>query len=117
MVSGAQFEQVEGIPVLALTRSHRLPDGELTLLGAHASVTGAMTRVELGGRRLLIDCGRPQGAEAFEWELDRAALEVDAVLLTHAHLDHIGSLPDMLERGFAGPIYGTPATLAIAKAV
>src|SRR5438105_3777763 len=117
MVSEVQFEQAQRVEVLALTRRHRLADGEMTLLGAHASVTGAMTRVELGQQRLLIDCGRPQGAEAFEWELDSAALDVDAVVLTHAHLDHIGALPALLERGYSGPIYGTPATLAIARLV
>ncbi|HTV17501.1 MAG TPA: MBL fold metallo-hydrolase [Polyangiaceae bacterium] len=76
-----------------------------------------MTRVELGGQRLLIDCGKPQGAEAVEWELEESALDVDAVVLTHAHLDHIGALPALIERGFAGPIYGTAATLAIAGLV
>ena len=117
MVLGAQLEESQQIPVLALTRRHRLADGEVSLLGAHESVTGAMTRVEMGGERLLVDCGKPQGAEAFEWELDDAALDVDAVLLTHAHLDHIGCLPMLIERGFSGPVYGTPATLAIARLV
>jgi metallo-beta-lactamase family protein len=113
----AQFDEAPGVPVSALTRRHRLADGEVTLLGAYESVTGAMTRVEIGGQRLLIDCGKPQGAEAFEWEMDATALDVDAVLLTNAQLDHVGSLPALLERGFAGPIYGTPATLSVARLV
>lgn len=117
MVSEVQFEQAERVEIVALTRRHRLADGEVTLLGAHASVTGAMTRVELGQQRLLVDCGRPEGAEAFEWELEEAALDVDGLVLTHAHLDHIGALPALLDKGFAGPIYGTPATLAIAQLV
>jgi metallo-beta-lactamase family protein len=115
MVSEVRFEQVQRVDIAALTRRHRLADGELTLLGAHASVTGAMTRVELGQQRLLVDCGRPEGAEAFEWELDPAALDVDAVVLTHAHLDHIGALPALLDKEFSGPIFATPATLAIAQ--
>lgn len=115
MVLGAQYEEFQRVPVAALTRRHHLEDGEVALLGAHESVTGAMTRVVMGGQKLLVDCGRPCGAEAFEWELDESAADVDAVLLTHAHLDHIGSLPELFERGFAGPIFGTPATLAIAR--
>lgn len=117
MVSEVQVEEAERVGIAALTRRHRLEDGEVALLGAHASVTGAMTRVELGGQRLLVDCGKPQGAEAVEWELEESALDVDAVVLTHAHLDHIGALPTLIERGFAGPIYGTAATLAIAGLV
>src|SRR5688572_762949 len=115
MVLGVQYEESQRVPVVALTQRHTLSDGELTLLGAHESATGAMTRVDLGGQKLLVDCGRPQGAEAFEWELDEAATEVDAVLLTHSHLDHVASLPALIERGFSGPIYGTPATLALAR--
>jgi metallo-beta-lactamase family protein len=117
MVSEVRFEEAQRVEIVALTRRHRLEDGELNLLGAHESVTGAMTRVELGQERLLIDCGLPQGAEAVEWELEPSALDVDAVVLTHAHLDHLGALPELLERGFAGPIYGTPTTLAIARLV
>ncbi len=103
--------------VSSLTRQHRLEDGELTLLGAHASVTGAMTRIELGGWRVLVDCGVAQGLEAHDWRLDEAALDVDAVILTHGHHDHVGSLPALVEGGFRGPIYGTPATLQITKIV
>jgi metallo-beta-lactamase family protein len=117
MVSEVQVEAAERIGIAALTRRHCLADGEVALLGAHASVTGAMTRVELGGQRLLVDCGKPQGAEAVDWELEASALDVDAVVLTHAHLDHIGALPALVERGFSGPIYGTAPTLAIAGLV
>jgi metallo-beta-lactamase family protein len=95
------------------TEAHRLPDGEVRLLGAARQVTGAMTRVEIGGRRLLVDCGVAQGRERMAFP--DAARDVDAVLLTHGHLDHIGNVPTLLEHGFDKPLYATPATLAIAR--
>lgn len=101
--------------ILACTAEHPLPDGEVRLLGAVESVTGAMSRVELGGKRLLVDCGIGQGREATRWSFPEAARDVDAVLLTHGHLDHIGSLPHLLDGGFERPILGTQATLDIAR--
>lgn len=117
MVAEVRFEEAQRVSIATLARRHRLMDGEVTLLGGHASVTGVMTRVALGGQRLLVDCGKPQGPDAFEWQLDPSAVDVDAVVLTHAHLDPIGALPELLERGFSGPIYGTAPTLALAKLV
>lgn len=101
--------------VLACTAVHPLADGEVRLLGAVRCVTGAMTRVELGGRRLLVDCGIGQGREARDFVFPDAARDVDAVVLTHGHLDHIGSLPYLLDGGFDKPIFATQATLAIAR--
>lgn len=95
------------------TEAHPLADGEVRLLGAARQVTGAMTRVEIGGKRLLVDCGVAQGRERMEFP--EAARDVDAVVLTHGHLDHIGNIPVLLEHGFDKPLYATPATLAIAK--
>ena len=103
------------VDVLACTAVHPLADGEVRLLGAVNCVTGAMTRVELGGRRLLIDCGIGQGREARDFVFPEAARDVDAVVLTHGHLDHIGSLPYLLDGGFDKPILATKATLAIAR--
>jgi metallo-beta-lactamase family protein len=95
------------------TEVHSLPDGEVRLLGAVRQVTGAMTRVEIGGRKLLVDCGVAQGGEHASFP--EAARDVDAVVLTHGHLDHIGNVPTLLEHGFDKPLYATPATLAIAR--
>lgn len=100
---------------LACTPTHALKDGEAVLLGAVTSVTGAMTRLELGGKRLLVDCGIGQGLEARRWEFPDGARDVDAVVLTHGHLDHIGALPILLDRGYDGPILATKATLDIAR--
>ena len=101
--------------IVSCTAVHSLADGEAILLGAVDTVTGSMTRVELAGHRLLIDCGMRQGREAKNWEFPDAARDVDAVLLTHGHLVHIGSLPTLLEHGFDKPILATKATLDIAR--
>lgn len=86
----------------------------LHFLGAAREVTGSMFLLETDGGSLLIDCGMFQGhrAEARERnrELPRRAVEADAVLLTHAHIDHSGSLPTLVKRGFAGRIHATPPT-------
>jgi metallo-beta-lactamase family protein len=103
--------------IATLTAVHPLPDGQLTLLGAVETVTGSMTRVEMGGARLLVDCGIAQGREAERWRLPDEANAVDAIVLTHGHNDHVGSLPALFERGFEGPIFATRATLAIAELV
>jgi len=100
---------------VACTAVHPLPDGEVRLLGAVDCVTGAMTRVELGGQRLLVDCGIGQGREARRWVFPEEAKKVDAVLLTHGHLDHIGALPHLLDGGFDKPIFATQPTLDIAR--
>ena len=92
----------------------------LTFLGAARNVTGSRYFLEANGTRLLIDCGLYQ-----EWNLkDRnwepfpfAPESIDAVLLTHAHLDHCGLLPKLVKEGFTGKIYCTPATEEIAKIV
>jgi metallo-beta-lactamase family protein len=103
------------IDVRAATAEHPLPDGEVRLLGAVRTVTGAMTLVESAGRRLLVDCGVAQGREASRWSLPEDALNADAIVLTHGHLDHVGSLPELWRRGWRGPVLGTRATLRVTR--
>jgi len=88
---------------------------KLTFLGATKTVTGSRFLLETGSRRLLIDCGLFQGLKDLRlrnWApLPVDAADVDAVVLTHAHLDHAGYLPRFAKIGFRGPIFCTPATL------
>ncbi len=91
----------------------------LTFLGAAGTVTGSKFLVEEDGYRVLIDCGLFQGPKAvrrLNWErfpLDPA--EIDAVVLTHAHIDHTGYLPRLVQLGFDGDVLGTPPTCDLAE--
>ncbi|MBA2962286.1 MULTISPECIES: MBL fold metallo-hydrolase [Ramlibacter] len=90
----------------------------LTFLGAAGTVTGSKYLLEHEGRRLLVDCGLFQGLKVLRLRnreplpLDAAA--IDAVVLTHAHIDHSGYLPALARQGFRGPVYSTPATRDLA---
>jgi metallo-beta-lactamase family protein len=90
----------------------------VTFWGATRTVTGSMHQVEACGRSLLLDCGLFQGHRAEGLLRNRTfpfrPKDVDAVLLSHAHIDHCGNLPNLVLQGFAGPIYCTPATRALA---
>lgn len=86
----------------------------LQFLGATGTVTGSKYLVESGGRRVLIDCGLFQGLKELRLR-NRAPFPVppssiDAVVLTHAHLDHTGYLPVLVRDGFEGPVLCTAAT-------
>jgi metallo-beta-lactamase family protein len=89
-------------------------EASVTFWGAAQSVTGSMHLVEIGSQRLLLDCGLVRGGrdEARQrnsrFPFDPAT--IDAVILSHAHTDHCGNLPNLIKQGFRGPIYCTPAT-------
>ncbi|HSI05789.1 MAG: MBL fold metallo-hydrolase [Myxococcota bacterium] len=87
---------------------------EVEFLGAAQTVTGSMHLVHTASMTLLLDCGLFQGRrrEAFERNrnLPLDPLRIDAVIVSHAHIDHSGALPLLVKRGFVGPIYVTPAT-------
>lgn len=86
----------------------------LTFLGAAGTVTGSRTLVESGRTRVLVDCGLFQGYKTLRlrnWAPFPVAPDsLDAVVLTHAHLDHSGYLPLLVERGYAGDVFCTAAT-------
>ena len=95
--------------------------GTLTFLGGAGTVTGSKTLVHTESGRVLVDCGLFQGLKELRlrnWEeLPVPAAEVDAVLLTHAHLDHCGHLPRLVAQGFWGPVYCTSGTRRLAEIV
>ena len=82
--------------------------------GAAGEVTGSLHEVEAAGHRLLLDCGMIQGsreaeqrnAEAFPFDIPR----LDALVVSHAHIDHIGRIPLLVKRGYRGPIFAQEAT-------
>jgi len=90
-------------------------------LGAAGTVTGSKYLLETGNTNILIDCGLFQGLKELRlknWEYPPVdASTIDAVLLTHGHLDHTGYLPRLVKQGFNGPIYGSNPTMDIATII
>lgn len=86
--------------------------------GAAQTVTGSMHLVNVGEKKLLLDCGLYQGMrkEAFHRNRDMPfkGSEIDAVILSHGHIDHSGNLPSLIKSGYRGPIYSTSATRDLA---
>jgi len=87
---------------------------EIAFHGAAGSVTGSCMELTIGGRHILIDCGMFQGSRTLEGlnhePLPFDPADLDAVILTHAHLDHSGRLPLLQRKGLAAPLWCTPAT-------
>lgn len=91
----------------------------VTFWGAARTVTGSLHRLDACGKVVLLDCGLFQGRRADSRERNLAfpfpAKHVAAVVLSHAHVDHCGNLPNLVKQGFSGPIFCTPATRALAS--
>jgi metallo-beta-lactamase family protein len=92
---------------------------QITFDGAAQTVTGSQYILSINGRQLLLECGFFQGKrrESYERNLNFPfdPAKVDAVILSHAHIDHSGNLPNLIKQGYSGPIYATPATADLAN--
>lgn len=86
--------------------------------GAAQTVTGSMHLLEINGKKLLLECGFFQGRRQETYQRNRhfpfEPASIDAVILSHAHIDHSGNLPNLVKQGFNGPIYTTPASVDLA---
>ncbi len=93
----------------------------LTFLGATGTVTGSRFLIDTAAARVLVDCGLYQGVKEFRlrnWDpFPVEPASVDAVVLTHAHIDHCGYVPALARLGFEGPVYATPDTVELAGIV
>jgi metallo-beta-lactamase family protein len=90
----------------------------LTSFGAARTVTGSKHLLDVGGHKILVDCGQFQGLkELRERNWQPLPMRVESVILTHAHLDHCGLLPRLVQQGYRGRIFCTQATVELAKIV
>ncbi|OGI65932.1 hypothetical protein A2914_01415 [Candidatus Nomurabacteria bacterium RIFCSPLOWO2_01_FULL_41_21] len=91
---------------------------KITFCGGAGTVTGSNFLLEADGKKILIDCGLTQGiklADDINWSpFSYDSREIDMLFVTHAHVDHIGRIPKLIEEGFRGKIYSTPPTRSLA---
>jgi metallo-beta-lactamase family protein len=92
---------------------------KITFLGAAQSVTGSQHLLEINGNTLLLDCGLYQGRREETYQRNRhfqfSPRKLDAAILSHAHIDHSGNLPNLVKNGYGGAIYATKATAHLAS--
>jgi len=91
---------------------------QIRFLGAAREVTGSMHLIEVNGQRILLDCGLYQGRRAETYERNLTFPfnpgEIHALVLSHAHIDHSGNIPNLVRQGFTGNIWCTTATRNLA---
>ncbi|MCU7491860.1 MAG: MBL fold metallo-hydrolase [Bacteroidota bacterium] len=93
---------------------------QISFIGAARTVTGSMHLVKANGTSFLLDCGMYQGKRKLAYEINKNfdmfdPAEIDFVILSHAHIDHAGNLPNLVKNGFKGNIYSTFATRDLAS--
>jgi metallo-beta-lactamase family protein len=90
----------------------------LNFHGAAHTVTGSQHLLEINGSKLLLECGLYQGRREESYARNRSfpfdPRQIDAIILSHAHIDHCGNLPNLVKQGYSGPIYATRATAELA---
>jgi metallo-beta-lactamase family protein len=103
------------IPVLF----ERISVMQMRFCGGAQTVTGSQTLITVNGKKMLFECGLFQGRrqEAYEKNLSFMfnPAEIDCLILSHAHIDHSGNIPNLVKQGFKGSIYATPATIDLCK--
>lgn len=94
---------------------------KISFLGGVRTVTGSMHVIEVNGKRILLDCGLFQGrrkeAEHKNRHLPFDETSIDAMILSHAHIDHSGNIPNLVKKGYKGPIYATRATQELCQSM
>lgn len=94
---------------------------KIRFLGAARTVTGSMHLLTVNGARILLDCGLFQGRRQESFERNRNLpfdeASIDALILSHAHIDHSGNIPSLVKNGFRGNVYATPATRDLCSAM
>jgi len=92
---------------------------KIQFIGAARTVTGSQHLLTINGKKILLDCGLFQGRRKDTYEKNKNfkfdPKEVDALILSHAHIDHSGNIPQLVKDGFEGPIYATSATKDLCK--
>lgn len=92
---------------------------QIEFMGGAQTVTGSQHLLTINGSRILVECGLFQGRRQESRERNQSFLfdpaGIDTLLLTHAHIDHSGNIPNLVKRGFRGPIYATAATVDLCE--
>jgi len=92
---------------------------QIEFIGAARTVTGSQHLLHINGKKILLDCGQFQGKRSETYEKNKNfrfnPSEIDVLILSHAHIDHSGNIPNLVSKGFNGIIYATSATVDLCQ--